>query len=439
MNNADHIAPVSIDPSVSSTGMSQPANVASRPRSQSLEHRHGGTVALHNGTAHRPLFIEPEGNEAANDNIDLTSNKQNATPLAEHGPLTHKDATRGTASENDNAVPSTQKHKRKRRRRVRRVKSSGSITGEDASVDHSSPPPRSPGNQSRRRSQRRNLGGAAESGAKTGAEDDAGEDDRSPVRKRRRSQGITSTRSTSGKARKIRKKRKTAEQIAQEDAEAEGKEHDPTLTTMSALVEDLPVGRSTSTRQHIQERIRENRARDRARREELRVADRNVTLGKPRDETREDASRQTHPRATLEGTTNTGVDESQHKDSNLFTEGSGDDSGNDFEGEGDDFLADIPTSSHVAQISINDEGNIMADELQMEIDRPDTLHLDNYERVFEREADRFVNSLSHSKRHKGSARWSEAETAIFYHVGCWTVLRHPLTPFIQPESCDVRN
>jgi len=57
----------------------------------------------------------------------------------------------------------------------------------------------------------------------------------------------------------------------------------------------------------------------------------------------------------------------------------------------------------------------VADELQMEIDRPDTPSHDNYERVFERDTDRFVNSLSHSKRHKGSARWSMAETAIFYH------------------------
>lgn len=380
-NTSDHLISNSIDPSVFNSKVSQPisaALVAGASRSEYQEE------TPHTSVSDQPLFIEPEGSEAAIQEVGLAPDEREAT--------------------------------------AKNVESAETIAGDgNPTADHTSSPPMSLRKRSTRAGNRHHSHGhATESGAETQGDDNAGDEGDDylplPTRKRRRARGTACTmRSTPKKTRKPRKKRRTAEQVAREDAEAQGKEHDPTLTTMSALVEDLPVGRPTSARQQIQERIRANRARDRARREQLRVADRNITLDKRRDETEEDASRRTLPRATLEATADGHTHENRHNDADLFAERAGDDNDSHSEGEGNDFFTDIPTSGHVAQISINDEGMVVADELQMEVDRPDTSQ-DHYERVFERDADRFVNSLSHSKRHKGSTRWSQAETAIFYDV-----------------------
>ena len=88
----------------------------------------------------------------------------------------------------------------------------------------------------------------------------------------------------------------------------------------------------------------------------------------------------------------------------------------DVEEDDDDWISRMTASHNVAQIGLDEDGNIAPDELQMEIEGPEEFREENYEEVFERESDRFVNSLSHSKKHKGSARWTQAETAIFFHV-----------------------
>ncbi|KAF8323276.1 hypothetical protein DL93DRAFT_666313 [Clavulina sp. PMI_390] len=218
------------------------------------------------------------------------------------------------------------------------------------------------------------------------------------------SRRATSRTSATPAPRKPRKPRKTAEAIAEEDADAENKEHDPTITTMSALIEDLPVGRSTSTRLQIRERMKANLNRDRRRRDLLRTADRNVTMGKPRYEDNEEA-RQISPPPPPPTQEPNGEDIDRDR---LFDE--------DAQDDGDeDWIGGIATSSFAPQINIDDDGNVAADELALDVERPDTFREENFERVFERDSDRFVNSLSHSKRHKGSARWTQAETAVFFH------------------------
>lgn len=434
VNISDDFAPVPLDSTVSNARVSHlftSALPTTTPESELQGDQHGKPDALYASDASRPLFVEPEDGEMTSREVGLAPEEQSISPHdtltstepnAEHEPSAHR-VMRGTVPDNDDTASFAQAPKQKRRRGARKAKSTETTAcGDDYAANHLSPPPMTSGKRlTRAQSQPHGGGHAAQSCAETEGDDGAGDngDDYTPNKRRRRARGLApTTRSTPGKIRRSHKKRKTAEQVAQEDAEAEGKEHDPTLTTMSALVEDTPIGRSTSTRQQIQERIRANRARDRARREQLRAADRDVTLGKPRDETAEEAQHTARPRTTLETTTDVSTDGNQSNDVDPYAEPAGDGDDGDLEGEGDDFFADIPTSGHVAQISINDEGNVVADELQMEIDRPDTPSHDNYERVFERDTDRFVNSLSHSKRHKGSARWSMAETAIFYHVSC---------------------
>lgn len=294
--------------------------------------------------------------------------------------------------------------KPKRARRSRKAKSAETIAEGDDENAGAQNTPTTPTPKKKRVSRKR---ATTASGEESAAESGAPTDDDQPTSKKKRRARSTTASSTPKSARKPRKKRKSAEQIALEDAEAEEKEHDPTQTTMSALVEDLPVGRSTSARTEVQARIRANRLRDRARRDALRDADRNITMGRPRNAGREEEQAKTQPPPSEAPSAAKNAD---HDEPDDFFDQELEDNGED------DWFNSLTTSAHVPQIGMDDDGNVAPDELRMEVDHPDHSREENYEAVFERDADRFVNSMSHSKKHKGSQRWTQAETANFFHV-----------------------
>jgi hypothetical protein len=222
-------------------------------------------------------------------------------------------------------------------------------------------------------------------------------------------------------SRRPRGHQKSAEELALEDAEAEDREHDPTQTTMSALVDDLPVGRVMSSRMAVKQRMRESRARERERRELLRRHDRDVTMGKPKDR---EPSRDVDPNLGVAGDSDASAgDDGGGLDGNdVFAFAKVPDNENEQdrdedEEEGGDWLTrlNIKASNFTTQISVDEQGNFAADELALEA--PEVQYEpENYTAVYERDGDRFVNSQTHSRRHKGTARWSMAETAEFFHV-----------------------
>ena len=207
------------------------------------------------------------------------------------------------------------------------------------------------------------------------------------------------------------RRNKSAEELELEDAEAAEKEHDPTQTSMSALVRDLPIGRATSSRLDKVKKLKESRARDRALRLKLKEIDKRITLGLPKEGIEEqDLAVQVPAIPPIEqGVREDGTNETSQGVGSSATDAAADDNDSDW-------LCGLKDSAFVPQIRLDDAGNIVTDDLRMEIDRDASVHEEDYEHITERESDRFVNSMTHSKKNRGGSRWNKDETAMFFHV-----------------------
>ncbi|KAG8905106.1 Transcription factor TFIIIB component B, partial [Tulasnella sp. 417] len=86
-------------------------------------------------------------------------------------------------------------------------------------------------------------------------------------------------------------------------------------------------------------------------------------------------------------------------------------------------LSSLRTNRHAVQVRLDENGDIVMDELSLTVDRYEAARAeapeDSYELVEEAERDRFVNSLTWSKKLTGS-RWTKEETDLFYYYhGMW--------------------
>lgn len=81
------------------------------------------------------------------------------------------------------------------------------------------------------------------------------------------------------------------------------------------------------------------------------------------------------------------------------------------------------TSSFVPQVRVDNTGAIVTDDLRLEIERDAEIREEDYEHITELENDRFVNSMTHSKKNRGGSRWSREETGNFYHVSDHLILQ----------------
>ncbi|KAG8989776.1 Transcription factor TFIIIB component B [Tulasnella sp. 427] len=86
-------------------------------------------------------------------------------------------------------------------------------------------------------------------------------------------------------------------------------------------------------------------------------------------------------------------------------------------------LSGLQTNRHAVQVRLDENGEIVMDELSLTVDRYEEARAEamreDYELVEEAERDRFVNSLTWSKKLSGS-RWTKEETELFYYYhGMW--------------------
>lgn len=223
---------------------------------------------------------------------------------------------------------------------------------------------------------------------------------------------------------------------------------------MSDLVADLPIGKVSSVRRMKVVRLEESRKRDREARERVKVMDRMISMGRSGEvekERRESGRREGGKDAG--GRRKRGVGSGGEADE-VEEEGEGDGEDPLFSDrlstmidpseDGDDHRAfrDIAESGMVPQVRVDASGNIDIDPLSMEVDRGGGMDMmggggteGEYEIIVERESDRFVNSGTHSKKIRGN-RWTEGETATFYHVGSiyyWAVFMADLLAFWFPQ------
>ena len=195
---------------------------------------------------------------------------------------------------------------------------------------------------------------------------------------------------------------KSVEEAAAEDREAEeGGPSDPTKITMSQLIHQVSIGRSAPGRLEKVQKLEESRRRDREMRATLRHKDRRITMGLPKDpddDTPKNPVITTLPPASkASGATGNGSPEP----------GLDDDM---------DFINNLPGHAIVPRMMMDEHGRISVDERSITYARPDVTPDESMRHITERESDRFVNSLSHSRKNKGGQRWSKFETAEFYHV-----------------------
>jgi transcription factor TFIIIB component B'' len=219
------------------------------------------------------------------------------------------------------------------------------------------------------------------------------------------------------------RKPKTQEQIALEDAESAAREHDPTSTTMSDLTTDLPIGKATADRVSKIKKMAESRKRDREARFKIKEMDKLISFGKTveRIEREKEGERE---RERIENELAQGIDMDEDYIATAFGAATATDDEDDEIG-----FSGLKDSAMVPQVRMDASGNIVIDDLNMEVDRGGAgANDEEYEVVVERESDRFVNSSTHSKKIRGS-KWTADETAVFYHV-------RSFYPFSFLFSCD---
>lgn len=184
-------------------------------------------------------------------------------------------------------------------------------------------------------------------------------------------------------------------------------DHDPTLTSMSALTENLPIGKPSSRyaeviQKHSEARVRERKARslvkERIKRNEVmgKVGRASMDEGDG-EETRNETERERSVSVVPSQTSRAGTEAPRDTP------------------EVDEFAA-LKDAEMVPQMRIDPTtGDLILDDLGLEVERGGRNEEGTYEVIEEREQDRFFNSATFTKRMR-STRWTAEETAAFHRV-----------------------
>ena len=90
--------------------------------------------------------------------------------------------------------------------------------------------------------------------------------------------------------------------------------------------------------------------------------------------------------------------------------------------ENEDDFSRMKRNQFTAQVRLDENGDIILDDLSLTVDRHEAARLvqpvEDWEIIEEAEKDRFINSLSYSKK-LTSSRWLKEETELFYHVSLY--------------------
>jgi transcription factor TFIIIB component B'' len=246
---------------------------------------------------------------------------------------------------------------------------------------------------------RRNAGRSSRIEAEHSADED--EEGLRPNRRRRKRLSNDTSIST----------RPRAPSVPPFDPEADpGEEIDPTAVTMADLCDDTGRGRISSKVVQIMTNHTAWRAANREKRARMRALMDAKKYGKNTDE-EENAQTQTiaeQPQQESNSQPEAGPSTDQVPPAEAAPpEGA---KGDDF-----DYTQAMSTSRYNVQVRVGPNGETIIDEASLFVDRQEEDETANYTHVEESDTTKFVNSLSYSKKLRGS-RWSTEETELFYDV-----------------------
>ena len=212
--------------------------------------------------------------------------------------------------------------------------------------------------------------------------------------------------------RRKRARRARAPSVPPFDIDADpGEEIDPTAVTMADLCDDLGRGKVSSKAAQIVTNHAAWRAANKEKRARLRAIAEAKKYGRNLEEEEEaagaagKAAEEEEPAAALQQDT-------EASSSQVNGEDDGDQRGDDY-----DYTQNMSTSRYNVQVRIGPNGETIIDEGSLFVDRQEEDDTAEYTHIEESDATKFVNSMSYSKKLRGS-RWSAEETELFYDVRC---------------------
>ncbi|KAI0697556.1 hypothetical protein BC835DRAFT_1270191 [Cytidiella melzeri] len=231
------------------------------------------------------------------------------------------------------------------------------------------------------------------------------EDDGYPKQRKRTKRVSDSSGST-------RKRRSRAPSVPAYDADADpGEELDPTAVTMADLCDDTGRGRVSSKAVQIMTNHTAWRAANREKRARMRMLMEAKKYGRGAEEEENAQAQDTNPTETpAEGQSGNQAiagppSPRAHSVEAGTTEGQ---QGDDF-----DYTQAMATSRYNVQVRIGPNGETIIDETSLFVDRQEEDETANYTHIEESDATKFVNSMTYSKKLRGS-RWSAEETELFF-------------------------
>lgn len=218
------------------------------------------------------------------------------------------------------------------------------------------------------------------------------------------------------------------------DEDGEPMQLDPEVVTMAELCMDMGVGRPSSRTEEALTKASEWKAKQRILRAQIRQRQKDKFKppqvkgvendeagpseqtemqdgGDPDGETGEDAEISAATRRLRAAESSNEIAQQAQEEQR---------SANDEEA-----IQGMRSNKFAAQVRIDENGEIIIDDLSLTVDRYEAARaevaVEDYELVEEAERDRFVNSLTWTKKIAGS-RWTKPETDLFYYVSSGAIV-----------------
>lgn len=243
-----------------------------------------------------------------------------------------------------------------------------------------------------------------EVGVQSGASSLSGGDDESPDAPKRRRPGTSAGSRRSGTR---------APSVVPFDPNADpGDELDPTVVTMATLCDDIGQGRISNKAVQIMTNHTAWRIANREKRTHMKAAmEAKKYGGNVEDEDRPPHKTSAEDAGPLRDDVSSDAamaGPSASIDKRTFPQARRAD--DDF-----DYTQDLATSRYNVQVRIGANGETIIDEESLFVNRNEEEDTEHYTHVEESDTTKFVNSLTYSKKLRGS-RWSAEETELFYDV-----------------------
>ncbi len=286
--------------------------------------------------------------------------------------------------------------------RKRRRSKSKSATQEQSNNEDSQEPNKRPRRSGRRKASRQVS--TAETQSHVASENDSDDEAAEPSSKRK------------GRKPSTRKRRPRAPSLPPIDPDADpGEDLDPTAVTMAAICNDTGQGRVSSKAVVIQKNFSTWKQQNREKRARMHAIMEAKKYGRKDDEVENG-----DPSETIDIDANEGAGPSTAASAEVVEEANPDASdteNQDEYGNGFDYSQSMSTSAFNVQVRIGANGETIIDEESLFVDRGRNAEAETeeYTHVEESDQTKFVNSMSYTKKARGS-RWSKEETELFYDV-----------------------